>query len=102
MLRNPGRKKPTTKPTAFGCKNECLGLGSGIAPDVVRDPPQSLLGPPAVKEEHQAHGRRVHEIVTAAVVVEASVAATMKVLHEALDFAFLDVDVTNGKTFEVA
>jgi DNA-binding response OmpR family regulator len=44
----------------------------------------------------------VTEIVTAAVVVEASVAATKKVLHEALDFAFLDVDVTNGKTFEVA
>jgi hypothetical protein len=36
-------------------------------------------------------------------VVEPSVAATKKVLHEALDFAFLDVDVTkNGKTFEVA
>jgi hypothetical protein len=44
----------------------------------------------------------VTEIVTAAVVVEASVAATKKVLHETLDFAFLDVDVTNGKTFEVA
>ena len=42
----------------------------------------------------------VTEIVTAAVVVEASVAATKKLLHEALDFAFLDVDVTNGKTFE--
>jgi len=28
--------------------------------------------------------------------------ATKKVLHEALDFAFLDVDVTNGKTFEIA
>ena len=25
-----------------------------------------------------------------------------EILHEALDFAFLDVDVTNGKTFEVA
>jgi hypothetical protein len=44
----------------------------------------------------------VAEIVTAAIVVEASVAATRKVLHEALDFAFLDVDVTDGKTFEVA
>jgi two-component SAPR family response regulator len=44
----------------------------------------------------------VTEIVTAAVVVEASVAATKEVLHEALDFAFLDVDVTNGKTFEIA
>ena len=43
----------------------------------------------------------ITEIVTAAVVVEASVAATKEVLHEALDFAFLDVDVTNGKTFEV-
>jgi DNA-binding LytR/AlgR family response regulator len=44
----------------------------------------------------------VTEFVTATVVVEASVAATKKVLHEGLDFAFLDVDVTNGKTFEVA
>jgi CheY-like chemotaxis protein len=44
----------------------------------------------------------VTEIVTAIVVVEPSVAATMKVLHEALEFAFLDVNVTNGKTIEVA
>jgi two-component SAPR family response regulator len=44
----------------------------------------------------------VIEIVTATVVVEASVAAAKKVLHEILDFAFLDVDVTNGKTFEIA
>jgi|HubBroStandDraft_6_1064221.scaffolds.fasta_scaffold583722_1 CheY-like chemotaxis protein len=44
----------------------------------------------------------VAEIVTAAVVVKASVAATKKVLNEALDFAFLDVNVTDGKTFEVA
>ena len=44
----------------------------------------------------------VTEIVPATVVVEASVAATKKVLHTALDFAFLDVDVTNGKTFEIA
>ncbi len=42
------------------------------------------------------------EIVTATVVVERSVADTKKVLDEALDFAFLDVDVTNGKTFEIA
>jgi hypothetical protein len=41
-------------------------------------------------------------IVTAAVVVEASVAATKEVLHQALDFAFLDVDVINGKTYEIA
>ncbi len=44
----------------------------------------------------------VTEIVAATVVVEPSVVATEKVLHEALDFAFLDVDVTNGKTFEIA
>jgi DNA-binding LytR/AlgR family response regulator len=42
------------------------------------------------------------EIVTATVVVEGSVAATKEILHEALDFAFLDVDVTDGKTFEIA
>ncbi len=34
--------------------------------------------------------------------IEGSVAATKEVLHEDLDFAFLDVDVTNGKTFEIA
>jgi CheY-like chemotaxis protein len=44
----------------------------------------------------------VARIVTATVLVEPSVEATKKVLHEALDFAFLDVEVTNGKTFEVA
>jgi CheY-like chemotaxis protein len=42
------------------------------------------------------------EIVAATVVVEGSVAETKKVLDEALDFAFLDVDVTNGKTLEIA
>ncbi|MGH6794798.1 MAG: hypothetical protein ACREDD_08760 [Methylocella sp.] len=44
----------------------------------------------------------VTEIVTAAVVVEASAAAAKKVLHRALDFAFLDVNVRDGKTFDVA
>ncbi len=44
----------------------------------------------------------ITKIVPAAIVIESSVAATKKVLHEALDFAFLDVDVTNGKTFEIA
>ena len=44
----------------------------------------------------------VTAIVTSVVVVEASVAANQEGLHEALDFAFLDVDVTNGKTFEIA
>ena len=42
------------------------------------------------------------ELVTATVVVEGSIAATKGMLHEALDFAFLDVEVTNGKTFEIA
>jgi CheY-like chemotaxis protein len=42
------------------------------------------------------------ELVTATVVVEPSIAATKEVLHEALDFAFLDVEVTDGKTFEIA
>ncbi len=41
------------------------------------------------------------KIVTATVLIEGSVAATKEALHEALDFAFLDVDVTNGKTFEM-
>ena len=36
------------------------------------------------------------EFVTATVVIEGSVAETKKVLDEALDFAFLDVDVANG------
>jgi hypothetical protein len=37
------------------------------------------------------------------ILVEVSVAATKQVLHQDdLDFAFLDVDVTNGKTFELA
>ena len=44
----------------------------------------------------------ITELVQATVVVEASVAATKKVLHEDIDFAFLDIDVTNGKTFEIA
>lgn len=44
----------------------------------------------------------VTEIAPAIIMVEASVAATMKMLHEALDFAFLDVNVTDGKTFEIA
>jgi two-component SAPR family response regulator len=44
----------------------------------------------------------ITEFVQATVIVEASVAGTKKVLHEDLDFAFLDIDVTNGKTFEIA
>jgi CheY-like chemotaxis protein len=44
----------------------------------------------------------ITDLVQATVVIEASVAATKKVLHEDIDFAFLDIDVTNGKTFEIA
>jgi CheY-like chemotaxis protein len=44
----------------------------------------------------------IEDIVTATFVTEATVAATKKALHQDLDFAFLDVDVTNGKTFEIA
>jgi CheY-like chemotaxis protein len=44
----------------------------------------------------------IEDIVAATFVTEASVAGTKKVLHQDLDFAFLDVDVTNGKTFEIA
>jgi hypothetical protein len=40
---------------------------------------------------------RNSKFVQATVVIEASVAGTKKVLHEEIDFAFLDIDVTNGK-----
>jgi CheY-like chemotaxis protein len=44
----------------------------------------------------------VEEFVAATVMVEPTVAATKKALRKAVDFAFLDVQVTNGKTFEIA
>jgi DNA-binding response OmpR family regulator len=44
----------------------------------------------------------IQKIAAATFVTEATVGAAKKVLHEALDFAFLDVDVTKGKTFEIA
>jgi len=44
----------------------------------------------------------IADIVPATVVIEASVASTMTILNETIDFAFLDIDVTNGKTFEIA
>jgi DNA-binding response OmpR family regulator len=44
----------------------------------------------------------IEKIASATFVTEASVGAAKKVLHEDLDFAFLDVDVTKGKTFEIA
>jgi DNA-binding LytR/AlgR family response regulator len=42
------------------------------------------------------------EITAATVIIKTSVASTMKVLQETFDFVFLDIEVTNGKTFEVA
>jgi hypothetical protein len=42
------------------------------------------------------------EKIASATFVTESVGAAKKVLHEALGFAFLDVDVTKGKTFEIA
>ena len=44
----------------------------------------------------------VDEFVTANVVAEPSVAATKTALRKAVDFAFLDIQVTNGETFEIA
>jgi response regulator of citrate/malate metabolism len=44
----------------------------------------------------------IQKIAAATFVTEASVGTAKKVLHEAIDFAFLDVDVTKGKTFEIA
>jgi CheY-like chemotaxis protein len=44
----------------------------------------------------------VEETIPAVVVIKSSVAETKKVLDEPFDFALLDVDVTNGKTYQVA
>jgi CheY-like chemotaxis protein len=44
----------------------------------------------------------IENVVSATFVREASVAATKDALHEDIDFAFLDFDVTNGKIFEIA
>jgi DNA-binding LytR/AlgR family response regulator len=41
-------------------------------------------------------------IVPAMIVAKTSVAAAKLALNSHFDFAFLDVDVTNGKTFDVA
>lgn len=40
--------------------------------------------------------------VDAEVVCSRSVACAKKLVHHSLDIALLDIDVTNGKTFEVA
>ncbi len=44
----------------------------------------------------------IYEISPAFVIAKGSVASAKKVLNEPLDFAFLDIDMTNGKTFELA
>jgi len=44
----------------------------------------------------------VTAVISAVVVKRASVASTKDVLDEPFDFAFLDIDVTNGKTYEIA
>ena len=44
----------------------------------------------------------IEKIASATFITEEFVGAAKKVLHEALDFAFLDFDVTKGKTFEIA
>lgn len=44
----------------------------------------------------------VLEITPAEIITESSVTRTKRVLNQPFDFAFLDIDVTNGKTFEVA
>jgi DNA-binding NarL/FixJ family response regulator len=44
----------------------------------------------------------INGISTANIVIRASVADTKKALNKCFDVAFLDVDVTNGKTFDVA
>jgi DNA-binding LytR/AlgR family response regulator len=44
----------------------------------------------------------IAEISPAIIIVKTSVASTKRVLNDPFDFAFLDVDVTNGKTYELA
>jgi two-component SAPR family response regulator len=86
-----------------------LSVGSGLGAHTFRLPPGLLSmktfriliveDEPLVAADLESI---VTEIVAAISIIKASVAATKKVLHEAVDFAFLDVDVTNGKTCEVA
>lgn len=44
----------------------------------------------------------INEISPAVVIIKTSIASTKKVLDELFDLAFLDIEVTDGKTFEVA
>jgi CheY-like chemotaxis protein len=43
----------------------------------------------------------IERVAPAFVLIAGSVAAAKKILDD-LDFAFLDIDVTNGKTYEIA
>jgi CheY-like chemotaxis protein len=47
-------------------------------------------------------GGIVEETVPSVVIVKTSVEDAKKVLADTLNFALLDVDVTNGKTYEIA
>jgi DNA-binding LytR/AlgR family response regulator len=44
----------------------------------------------------------VKEIIAAEIVVAPSVSRARQAMAEPLDFAFLDIEVTDGKTFEIA
>jgi DNA-binding response OmpR family regulator len=44
----------------------------------------------------------IEEVVPAVVIVKSSVVETKKIIDEPFHFALLDVDVTNGKTYEIA
>ncbi len=44
----------------------------------------------------------VREIISAEVVVVASVSGARRAMAAPLDFAFLNIEVTDGKTFEIA
>jgi two-component SAPR family response regulator len=44
----------------------------------------------------------VAQLVAATFLIEGSVSATKNIVEQPLDFAFLDINVTDGKTFDVA
>jgi DNA-binding LytR/AlgR family response regulator len=44
----------------------------------------------------------VAHLVPATFLIEESVAATKNILDQPMDFVFLDINVTDGKTFEIA
>jgi DNA-binding LytR/AlgR family response regulator len=44
----------------------------------------------------------IEDTIPAVIIIKSSVAETKKVLDQEFDFALLDIDVTNGKTYQVA